>query len=86
MNGAEHPSRELGKVNRARATRNINSLVQAKITCEERWWDRNRQVIKYLDQGLSVREISNLTHRGPRQVHTVRERLADFRVEALQIG
>ena len=64
---------------RTRAARSINSLIQAKNRGEERWWERNRQLIEYFDRGLSVREISHLTNRGERQVRTVRERLADSR-------
>lgn len=66
----------------SRAARNINSYIQAKSKGEDRWWDRNRQIVEYLDQGLSVQEISVLTERGPRQVRTVRERLADLRATA----
>ena len=63
----------------ARSTRNINSVIQAKITSETRWWERNRQIIGYLDQGLSVREISMLTQHGQRQIRTVRGKLVDLR-------
>ena len=64
---------------KTRSTRNINSLVQAKIVGEARWWARNSQIIQYLDKGLSVREISLLTNLGQRQIRVVRERLADMR-------
>lgn len=64
---------------RSRAARSINSLIQAKSRGDDRWWARNRQLIEYLDRGLSVREISLLTNPGERQIRTVRERLVDSR-------
>lgn len=64
---------------RPRSARSINSVIQAKARAEARWWERNRQIIGYLDQGLPTREISQLTHRGQRQIRTVREKLTDFR-------
>ena len=63
----------------ARYGRSIDSFVQTKNAGEARWWDRNRQIIEQLDRGLSVREISVLTERGPRQIRVIRERLADLR-------
>ena len=66
----------------SRAARNINSYIHAKSRGEDRWWDRNKQVVEYLDQGLSVQEIAGLTERGPRQIRTIRERLADLRAAA----
>ena len=68
---------------RPRATRSINSVIQAKKRGDARWWTRNKQIIDCLDQGLSVLEISSRTDRGQRQIRTVRERLADVRTEAL---
>ena len=62
--------------------RNINAVIQAKRRSRERWWADNRQIITYLDQGHSVREIAALTLRGQRQIRTVRERLADLRVQS----
>ena len=44
-----------------RATRNVNSLAQARVSSDSRWWSRNKEVIDYLDQGLSVGAISTLT-------------------------
>ncbi|MFP6634394.1 MAG: hypothetical protein VCB79_00540, partial [Dehalococcoidia bacterium] len=41
-----------------RSPRNLNSRIIARDRSDNRWWDRNRDVVKYLDQGLSVREIS----------------------------
>jgi len=68
---------------RARASRNINAIVQATALGEERWRGRNSKIIGYLDQGLAVREISNLTGRGPRQIRNIREKLADLRTASL---
>lgn len=63
----------------ARAERNINSVVRAKATSDERWWARNRQIIEYLDRGVSVREVARLVGKGERQIRVVRERLTDLR-------
>lgn len=65
----------------ARSERNINSVIRAKRVSDERWRARNQQVIEYLEQGLSVREIARLAGRGERQIRVVRERLADLRTE-----
>ena len=81
--GAEARGRGRKPGYRARSMRSINSVIDAKATGESRWWDRNRVVIEYLDQGLSVREIASLTALGHRQIRTVRERLTDIREAAL---
>ena len=78
----ERPARRQRTSYGTRATRNINSVIRAKKLSDERWWARNRQVIEYLDRGLSIREISGLTGLGERQIRVVRERLADLRAEA----
>ena len=62
-----------------RSPRNLNSRIIARDRSDNRWWDRNRDVVKYLDQGLSVREISALVSHGERQVRIIRERLHDLR-------
>ena len=62
-----------------RSTRNIDAVIRANQISNERWQDRNRHVIEYLDQGLSVRQISQLVQRGQRQIRVIRERLADLR-------
>ena len=43
-----------------RSPRNLNSRIIARDRGDNRWWDRNRYVVKYLGQGLSVRELSGL--------------------------
>ena len=63
----------------SRSLRNLNSRIIARDRSDNRWWDRNRDVVKYLDQGLSVREISGLASHGERQVRIIRERLHDLR-------
>ena len=62
-----------------RSPRNLNSRIIARDRSDNRWWDRNRDVVKYLDQSLSVREISGLASHGERQVRIIRERLHDLR-------
>ncbi len=62
-----------------RSPRNLNSRIVARDRSDNRWWQRNRAIIRYLDQGLSVREISTLVSHGERQVRIIRERLHDLR-------
>ena len=62
-----------------RAPRNVNSRIFARDLSDQRWWLKNGEIIRYLDQGLSVREISQLVDRGERQVRVIRERLNDLR-------
>ena len=50
---------------------------------DSRWWDRNRQVIAYLDQGKSIREIAEVVGVGPRQIRNILERLSDLRTREL---
>ena len=61
------------------AVRDINALIVAKDRSEQRWWSRNQQLIRFLDEGRSVREISVLVARSERQVRVVREQLNDLR-------
>jgi len=61
------------------AGRNINSLIEANNVRDERWWERNRRIIAYLEEGCSVREIAALATRSKRAVRGVAERLADLR-------
>jgi hypothetical protein len=46
---------------------------------------RNDQIIRYLDEGKPVREISILVGRSERQIRVVREELNDLRA-ANEIG
>ena len=68
---------------RRRAARDINSVIAAKDRSENRWWNRNRDVIRFLDEGRTVREISDLIGRGQRQIRVIRERLNDIRTASL---
>ncbi len=61
------------------AVGDINSLIVAKLRSEERWWDRNRQIIRYFDEGRPVGEISLLVGRSERQVRVIKEQLHDLR-------
>jgi hypothetical protein len=61
------------------AVSDINALIVAKDRSEQRWWTRNEQLIKYLDEGKSVREIAALVGRSERQIRVVREQLNDLR-------
>ena len=62
-----------------RSPRNLNSRIIAGDRSDNRWWERNREVVKYLDQGLTVQEISSLVSHGERQVRIIRQRLHDLR-------
>ena len=64
---------------RRRAARHVNSLIVAKDRSDSRWWHKNREVVRYLDEGRSVREVSQLVGLGERQIRVVRERLNDMR-------
>ena len=75
----EEKHRSKRKAYGARSARNINAVIRAKKTSDERWWARNQEIIEYLDLGLSVSEVSRQMGRGQRQVRIVRERLSDIR-------
>ena len=62
-----------------RAPRKTNSRIMARDRSESRWWLRNQLVIRYLDEGLSVREIALRVKLGERQIRIIRERLNDLR-------
>ena len=79
---SDHPQRNRRGGYKPRSPRSIDASIRARKLGESNWWARNRQTVDYLDQGLSVREISHLTSRTPRQIRTVRERLADLRAVA----
>ena len=64
---------------RRRSPRHVNSLIMAKVRSDDRWWLKNRDIVRYLDEGRTVKEISELIGRGERQIRIVRERLNDLR-------
>ena len=64
---------------RRRSPRHVNSLIMAKDRSDDRWWQKNREIIRHLDEGRTVKEISELVGRGERQIRVVRERLNDLR-------
>ena len=65
-----------------RAGRNINVVVEARQISDEKWVARNRDVIAFLDEGRTVREIAWMTSKAQRQIRVVRERLVDLRLGA----
>ena len=64
---------------RQRASRNISSQILAKKSSDARWWERNRQLISYLDEGRSVREVAAVATQSKRAVRGVAARLADLK-------
>lgn len=70
----------------ARSARNINALIQSKTVGEVRWWDRNKEIIDALNQGLSVRDISGKIGCGQRKVRAVRERLTDTTGQVVEVA
>ncbi len=69
-----------------RSPRDINTVITAKDRSESRWWDRNGDVIRHLDEGRTVREISMLLSCGQRQIRVIRERLNDIRSNAIELA
>lgn len=76
--GTEKPGRGRGGYTQ-RADRNVNALIKAKDRSDEHWWVWNQEIIRYLAEGRTVREISLLVGRHERQIRVVRERLDDLR-------
>jgi hypothetical protein len=62
-----------------RTIRDINRQIVAKVRSDARWWTNNADIIRHLDEGRTVREISSSVGRSERQVRLVRERLNDLR-------
>ena len=62
-----------------RSPRHVNSLIMAKVRSDDRWWQKNRKIVSYLDEGRTVKEISRLVAMGERQIRVVRDRLKDLR-------
>jgi hypothetical protein len=77
----EEPERKRRKATRSRR---INSVIAATDRSENRWWVRNQQVIVYLDQGKTIRDIAETVGADPRQIRIIRERLYDLRANALE--
>ena len=75
-----------GKARRRRrsrwAVRDINNLIFAKDRSEKRWWDRNSDLIRLLDNGKTVKEIAATAGRSERQIRVIREQLNDLRAVA----
>ena len=63
---------------RARPKTNINSVIMAKERSDYCLWTKNREIIDRLNQGYSVREISEQVGKGQRQIRGVQERLKDM--------
>ena len=64
---------------RRRSVRDINSVISSTNRSEARWWNKNLDIIKYLDEGRTVKEIAALINRGQRQIRIIRERLTELR-------
>ena len=77
--GQVQPKRGRRRGYGARYSRSIDAVIRAKQASDQKWWARNRQIIDYIDQGLSIREIAKRSERGERQIRVVRERLYDMR-------
>ena len=67
------------QIKATRSLRDINGAIAARDRSDKRWWIRNMEIIRRLDDGCSVKEIAQAIGRGPRQVRVVRERLSDMR-------
>ncbi len=80
--GGVAPPRRRGR----RAARDINTVIKAKDRSESLWWNRNEDVIRYLDEGRTVREISALAGRGQRQIRVSRERLNVIRSNSANLA
>lgn len=57
------------------ATNSINSQIRS----EERWWERNKALIQYSDEGRSTSEIATLVSLSERQVREIRAKLNGLR-------
>ena len=79
----EQPGLLLGKASaklrRKRPVLSINTAIASAKHSEICWWYNNRDVIAYLDEGHTVKEIASLIDCGPRQIRVVRQRLNDLR-------
>ena len=64
---------------RKRSAWTVNSIIEANERSDKRWYERNKDIVKYLKEGKSVMEIVDLTGRGQRSIWTIRDRLNDIR-------
>jgi hypothetical protein len=64
---------------RRRSTGSVNSFISSTSRSEFRWWHKNQDVITFLDEGRTVKDIARLINRGQRQIRIIRERLNDLR-------
>ncbi|PKB63963.1 MAG: hypothetical protein BZY80_04760 [SAR202 cluster bacterium Io17-Chloro-G2] len=76
---AERPQSRPPRRRATRSLRDVNSRIAARDRSDRRWWLKNMEIVRHLDEGKSVKEISSLVGRGQRQVRIVRERLYDMR-------
>jgi len=76
---ADSSASELKPPKIKRSARHLNPVLADTKSNEERWWNKNQQVIRHLVQGLKVREIAEMVGRGPRWIRVIRDRLRDLR-------
>ena len=80
---ADQPGLILGnsatQLRRKRSVWDVNSQISSTDRSEARWWVKNREVIKFLHEGRTVKEIAIQVNRGQRHVRVIRERLYDLR-------
>jgi len=65
---------------RSYALDDINVVITAQERGKRRWEVRNREAIRQLQEGRSIKEVSKSIGSGVRQVRGVQERLRDNRV------
>ena len=61
--------------------RNVNSIIQARASSDQRWWARNKEIIACLEEGKTVREIAMLVGCNLRRVRNVRQMLLEISLE-----
>lgn len=78
--------REVGRGRMRRNARRINAVIASHKRSDEKWLSMNQGVIRQLDQGKSVRDISEMLGRNPRLIRGIRERLCDLRASGQDPG
>lgn len=73
------------RIRTTRSLRDVNGAIAARDRSDKRWWIRNMEIIRRLDDGCSVKEIAQAIGRGPRQVRVVREKLYDLRSTGIAV-